>query len=156
FLNYTFSQYPIEIKDFILLWYVCSNIHTISSICSSFFLLAVFLPSPGVTPFREPSNFFYFFALSDTNKSGGLDTVEFKRMLYNKFKTAGKGKEEKIDSLMEEYFPSDEPDNVLYSFFKKVSGRNEVSITTYVQAFPQDLLQECTCSEYIHQCIASH
>ncbi|XP_075263958.1 uncharacterized protein LOC142355786 [Convolutriloba macropyga] len=109
-----------------------------------------------VTPFREPSNFFYFFALSDTNKSGGLDTVEFKRMLYNKFKTAGKGKEEKIDSLMEEYFPSDEPDNVLYSFFKKVSGRNEVSITTYVQAFPQDLLQECTCSEYIHQCIASH
>ena len=57
---------------------------------------------------------------------------------------------------MEEYFPSDEQDNVLYNFFKKIKGKDEVSIATYVQAFPQDLLQECTCSEYIAQCVASH
>ena len=77
-------------------------------------------------------------------------------MLQNKFKSAGKGKEVKIDHLMEEYFPSDEQDNVLYNFFKKIKGKDEVSIATYVQAFPQDLLQECTCSEYIAQCVASH
>ena len=34
-----------------------------------------------VAPFREPSNFFYWFALCDTNCSGGLDNLEFKRLI---------------------------------------------------------------------------
>ena len=79
-------------------------------------------------------------------------------MLNNKFKRTSKGshEREKMHDLMEEFFPSDEGDNVLVGWLKKISGRNEVHIKDYVQAFPQDLLQECTCSEYIDECVAAH
>ena len=46
-------------------------------------LEAVCLTKCLATPFREPSNFFYFFALSDTNKSGGWWI--FKKISNKKF-----------------------------------------------------------------------
>ena len=45
-----------------------------------------------VSPFREPSNFFYWFALCDTNCSGGLDNLEFQRLIGESRTIASKEK----------------------------------------------------------------
>ncbi|XP_075239748.1 uncharacterized protein LOC142335233 [Convolutriloba macropyga] len=102
-----------------------------------------------VSPFREPSNFFYWFALCDTNCSGGLDNLEFQRLIDRKFPKSRDGSTPKVRALADQFFPQDQSDNVLTSWWKKIAGEKEVRIEDFVKAFPQDLLQECTCYDII-------
>ena len=56
----------------------------------------------------------------------------------------------KVKALADQFFPQDQNDqNVLLAWWQKIKGQREVTIEDFVKAFPQDLLQECTCYDII-------
>ena len=76
---------------------------------------------------------------------------EFRNLLQEKFRGENQGK---VCALTDKYFPEGDDDNVMINFWKKLSGKeeSEVSVEDYIKAFPQDLLQDCSCSEIMKRC----